>query len=71
MFVQTRELPVMIQPRKDNAVQLSDKQRLAYAEYGEPNGPAVFLFHCLPGAMWGGLLCAASIDPKVFAHLGK
>ena len=23
----------------------------------------------VPGAMWGGLLCAASIDPKVFAHL--
>jgi len=23
----------------------------------------------IPGAMWGGLLCAASIDPKVFAHL--
>lgn len=23
----------------------------------------------IPGAMWGGFLCAASIDPKVFAHL--
>lgn len=23
----------------------------------------------IPGAMWGGLLCAASIDRKVFAHL--
>jgi all-trans-retinol 13,14-reductase len=23
----------------------------------------------VPGAMWGGLLCAASIDPKVFPHL--
>lgn len=23
----------------------------------------------IPGAMWGGLLCAASIDPKVFMHL--
>ncbi len=24
----------------------------------------------IPGALWGGLLCAASIDPKVFVHLG-
>lgn len=24
----------------------------------------------IPGALWGGLLCAASIDPKVFQHLG-
>jgi all-trans-retinol 13,14-reductase len=23
----------------------------------------------IPGAMWGGLLCAGSIDPKVFTHL--
>ena len=23
----------------------------------------------IPGAMWGGFLCAASIDPKVFQHL--
>lgn len=23
----------------------------------------------IPGALWGGLLCAASIDPKVFPHL--
>jgi all-trans-retinol 13,14-reductase len=23
----------------------------------------------IPGAMWGGLLCAGSIDPKVFSHL--
>ena len=23
----------------------------------------------VPGAMWGGVLCAASIDPKVFLHL--
>lgn len=45
----------MTQPRKDNAVQLFDKRRLAYAEYGEPNGPAVFLFHGLPGSRlsWG------------------
>lgn len=24
----------------------------------------------IPGDMWGGMLCAASIDPKVFTHLG-
>ena len=23
----------------------------------------------IPGAMWGGLLCAGSIDPKVYTHL--
>ncbi len=45
----------MTQPRIDTVVQLSDKRRLAYAEYGEPNGPAVFLFHGLPGSRlsWG------------------
>lgn len=45
----------MIQPRIDTVVQLSDKRRLAYAEYGEPNCPAVFLFHGLPGSRlsWG------------------
>ena len=24
----------------------------------------------IPGAFWGGFLCAASIDPKVFMHMG-
>lgn len=48
-------LLIMTQPRKDNTVQLSDKRRLAYAEYGEPNGSVVFLFHGLPGSRlsWG------------------
>lgn len=42
-------------PRIDSFVQISDKRRLAYAEYGEPNGPSVFLFHGLPGSRlsWG------------------
>lgn len=42
-------------PRIDDFVQISDKRRLAYAEYGEPNGPSVFLFHGLPGSRlsWG------------------
>lgn len=55
MFAQTSELLVMTQPRKDNAVRLSDNRRLAYAEYGDSNGPAVFLFHGLPGSRlsWG------------------
>jgi len=45
----------MTQPRKDNTVRLSDKRRLAYAEYGEPNGPVVFLLQGLPGSRlsWG------------------
>ena len=25
----------------------------------------------IPGAFWGGFLCAASIDPKVFMHMHK
>lgn len=48
-------LLIMTQPRKDNTVQLSGKRRLAYAEYGEPNGCVIFLFHGLPGSRlsWG------------------
>lgn len=48
-------LLIMTQPLKDNTVQLSDKRRLAYAEYGEPNGSVVFLFHGLPSSRlsWG------------------
>jgi len=23
----------------------------------------------IPGAMWGGVLCAGTIDPKVFMHI--
>jgi phytoene dehydrogenase-like protein len=23
----------------------------------------------IPGAMWGGVLCAGTIDPKVFKHI--
>lgn len=43
--------------RRDSVVQLSDKRRLAYAEYGEPNGAPVLLFHGLPGSRlsWGYL----------------
>ena len=45
----------MTQPRIDNVVQLSDQRQLAYAEYGEPDGTPVFLFHGLPGSRlsWG------------------
>ncbi len=45
----------MTLPRIDTFVQLSDKRRLAYAEYGNPNGSPVFLFHGLPGSRlsWG------------------
>ena len=48
-------LLVMTLPRIDNVIQLSDKRRLAYAEYGEPDGAPVFLFHGLPGSRlsWG------------------
>lgn len=45
----------MAPPRIDNVIQLSDRRRLAYAEYGEPDGAPVFLFHGLPGSRlsWG------------------
>ena len=45
----------MKQPRKDAAIILADRRRLAYAEYGDPDGFPVFLFHGLPGSRlsWG------------------
>lgn len=45
----------MTLPRIDSFVQISDKRRLAYAEYGEPDSPSIFLFHGLPGSRlsWG------------------
>ena len=48
-------LPVMTPPRIDIVIQVSDKRRLAYAEYGEPDGAPVLLFHGLPGSRlsWG------------------
>lgn len=47
----------MPQPRIDPHIQLSDQRRLAYAEYGEPAGVPIFLFHGLPGSRlaWGYL----------------
>ena len=45
----------MTLPRIDTFVQLSDKRRLAYVEYGDSDGAPVFLFHGLPGSRlsWG------------------
>ena len=45
----------MTPPRLDEVINLSDGRRLAYAEYGDANGKAVFLFHGLPGSRlsWG------------------
>lgn len=45
----------MILPRIDTVVQLPDKRRLAFAEYGDPDGMPVLLFHGLPGSRlsWG------------------
>jgi len=45
----------MIPPRIDTVIELSDKRRLAYTEYGDPSGFPVFLFHGLPGSRlaWG------------------
>jgi pimeloyl-ACP methyl ester carboxylesterase len=48
-------MTVMTPPRLDTAVQLPDKRHLAYAEYGDPDGLPVMLFHGLPGSRlsWG------------------
>jgi len=48
---------LMIRPRVDSVIHLTDRRRLAYAEYGEPEGAPVFLFHGLPGSRlsWGYL----------------
>jgi pimeloyl-ACP methyl ester carboxylesterase len=45
----------MTPPRKDTYIELPDKRRLAYAEYGDEQGMPVFLFHGLPGSrlFWG------------------
>lgn len=40
----TRHVP----PLKDDAIRLRDGRRLAYAEWGEPHGEAVFYFHGSP-----------------------
>jgi pimeloyl-ACP methyl ester carboxylesterase len=37
----------------NNTITLSDGRRLGYAEYGDPNGKAVFLFHGNPGSRLG------------------
>jgi pimeloyl-ACP methyl ester carboxylesterase len=48
-------LASMTFPRTDADIQLSGKRLLAYAEYGDPGGVPVFLFHGLPGSRlaWG------------------
>jgi len=40
-------------PRIDSAIHLSDHRRLAFAEYGDPTGVPVFVFHGLPGSRLG------------------
>lgn len=54
----------MAPPRIDNVIQLSDRRRLAYAEYGDSDGAPIFLFHGIPGSRlsWG-LLPDQSIPP--------
>ncbi|HEY5118350.1 MAG TPA: hypothetical protein VII90_02760, partial [Anaerolineales bacterium] len=34
----------------DYSIVLQDGRRLAYAEYGDPRGKPVFLFHGIPGS---------------------
>lgn len=44
-------------PRIEAVIEVSNKRRLAYAEYGDPDGIPVLLFHGLPGSRlaWGFL----------------
>jgi pimeloyl-ACP methyl ester carboxylesterase len=37
-------------PRDDSAIRLPDGRALAYAEWGDPGGRPVFLFHGMPGS---------------------
>ena len=41
--------------KTDNTIQLSDGKNLCYAEYGDPKGAPIFLFHGNPGSRlsWG------------------
>jgi pimeloyl-ACP methyl ester carboxylesterase len=36
--------------RDDNILRLSDGRRLGYAEYGDPEGEPIMLFHGTPGS---------------------
>jgi pimeloyl-ACP methyl ester carboxylesterase len=48
-------LPQLKKIKEDNMFILSDRKNLCYAEYGNPDGIPVFLFHGNPGARisWG------------------
>jgi pimeloyl-ACP methyl ester carboxylesterase len=37
-------------PRLDSSITLADGRRLAYAEWGDPNGTPIFFFHGTPGS---------------------
>lgn len=45
----------MVSPRRDDALLLQGRRRLAYAEYGETDGTPILVFHGLPGSRlsWG------------------
>lgn len=47
---QTNEPLMQHDTRHDQSIRLPDGRRLGYAEYGDPNGKPVFLFHGLPGS---------------------
>lgn len=56
----------MTEPRIDNSIRLADGRRLAFAEYGDPEGEPVLLFHGLPGSRlaWG-LLPGEPLPPDL------
>src|SRR5947208_15844339 len=35
-------------PRRDSTITLTDGRRLAFTEWGDPDGKPLFLFHCAP-----------------------
>jgi len=45
------------------------KQLPAIQAWGSTGPPTAVPTSGTPGALWGGILAAASIDPKVFMHM--
>ena len=48
----------MSEPLREDVILLPDLRRLAYAEYGDPNGRPLFFFHGFPGSRYEAALGA-------------
>jgi pimeloyl-ACP methyl ester carboxylesterase len=47
---------MLVEPNTDTSITLNDGRVLAYAEYGDPNGQPIILFHGTPGSRLSGAL---------------